>query len=81
MEKLQWFYNSCIDKKDMVEISEFIHLTKANSKNATGVDTSDWYIIYQLDIDKLKHVPSNLSYLKTKVDKLDVDTTRSCCFR
>ena len=27
----------------------------------------------KLDIDKLKNVPSNLSYLKSKVDKLDDD--------
>ena len=27
----------------------------------------------KLDIDKLKDVPSNLKYLKGKVDKLDVD--------
>ena len=26
-----------------------------------------------LDIDKLKIVPSNLSYLKSKVDKLDIE--------
>ena len=29
--------------------------------------------VNKLDIDKLKHVPTNLSYLKSKVDKLDVD--------
>ena len=27
----------------------------------------------KLDIDKLKHVPTNLTNLKSKVDKLDVD--------
>ena len=27
----------------------------------------------ELDIDKLKNVPTNLSNLKSKVDKLDVD--------
>ena len=49
-------------------------------KYAAGVDTSefakktdfaDWKSdVDKLDIDKLKNVPSNLSNLKTKVDKL-----------
>ena len=56
---------------------------KADLKNATGVDTlkfakrvdladlkSD---VDKLDIDKLKNVPTNLSYLKSKVDKLNFD--------
>ena len=29
------------------------------------------------DIDKLKNIPTNLSYLKIKVDKLDVDKLAS----
>ena len=52
-------------------------------KNATGVDTSDFPNKIDLTnlkpdadklrIDKLKNDPSNLSSLKSKVDKLDVD--------
>ena len=58
------------------------YATKADLKNATGVDTSDFAKktdlanlktdIDKLDIDKLKNVPSNLSNLKSKVDKLDI---------
>ena len=57
--------------------------TKADLKNATGVDTSKFARkvdlanlksnVDKLDIDKLKNVPTNLSNLKSKVDKLDVD--------
>ena len=59
------------------------YATKADLKNATGVDTSivakkvdlanlksD---VDKLDFDKLKNVPNILSILKSKVDKLDVD--------
>ena len=59
------------------------YTTKADLKNATGVDTSDFAkktdlanlnsYVDQLDIDKLKNVRTNLSNLKSKVDKLDVD--------
>ena len=52
-------------------------------KNAPSVDTSDFAKktdlanlksdVDELNIDKLKDVPSNLSNLKSKVDKLDVD--------
>ena len=58
------------------------HATKANFKNATGVDMSDFAKktdlanlksdVGTLDIDKLKNISSNLSYLKSKVDKLDI---------
>ena len=57
--------------------------TKANFKNATGVDTSDFAKktnlanlksdVDKLDIDKLKDVTTSLSNLKSKVDKSDVD--------
>ena len=57
--------------------------TKADRKNARGVDTSKFpkkidlanlkSNVEKLDIDKLKNVPTNLSNLKSKVDKLDVD--------
>ena len=59
------------------------YATKADLKNATGVNTSDFAKktewanlksdVDKLDIDKLKNAPSNLSNLKNKVDKLDVD--------
>ena len=58
------------------------YATKADSKNAAGVHTSDFAKIIdlanlksdvdKLDIAKLKNVPSNLSNLKSKVDKLDI---------
>ena len=60
------------------------YATKANLKNATGVNTPkiakkvDWACLKsnvdKLEIDKLKNVPTNSSNLKIKVDKLDVDT-------
>ena len=66
-----------------VELDLSNHATKADLKNATGVDTLDFAKktdlaelksdLDKLDIDKLKSVPSNLSNLKSKVDKLDVD--------
>ena len=66
-----------------VELGLSTYTTKADIKNATGVDTSDFAKktdfaslksdVDKLDIDKLKNVPSNLSNLKSKVDKLDVD--------
>ena len=59
------------------------YATKKKKKNATGVDTLDIAkktdlanLIYDVDklyIDILKNIPSNLSNLKNKVDKLDFD--------
>ena len=58
------------------------YATKAGLKNATGVDTSfakrvDLTSLKsnvdELDIDKIKNVPTNLNNLKSKVDKLDID--------
>ena len=56
---------------------------KEDSKNATSVNGSKFAKtldlanlksdVEKLDIDKLKHVPSNFSDLKSKVDKLDFD--------
>ena len=56
---------------------------KADSKNVTGVDTSNFLKKVdlanlksdedELDIDKLKNVSTNLSNLESKVHKLDVD--------
>ena len=66
-----------------VELHLSYYATKADLKNATGVDTSkfakkvDYYNlksnIDKLDIDKLKNVPTNLRNLKSKIDKLDAD--------
>ena len=66
-----------------VELDLSNYATKADLKNATGVDTSKFakkfdltnlqYDVDKLDIDKLKYVLSNLINLKTKVDELDAD--------
>ena len=66
-----------------VELDLSNYATKADLKNATGVNTSDFAKktnlahlksnIDKLDIHKLKNVPSNLSNLKSKAGKLDVD--------
>ena len=58
-------------------------MTRADLKNATGVNTSIFAKkvdlpnlksnVDKLDIDILKNVPTNLNKLKSKVDKLDVD--------
>ena len=59
------------------------YAAKAELKNTTGLDTSDFAKKTDLaklksgvdksDIDKSKKVPSSLSSLKSKVDKLDID--------
>ena len=59
------------------------YAAKANIKNAADVDTSNFAKetvltnlksdVDKLDIEKVKNVPSNSSYLKSKVDKLCVD--------
>ena len=64
-----------------LELSNYA--TKADFKNATGVDTSKFgkkvdlaslkFDVDKLDIDELKNVPINLSNLKSKLDRLDVD--------
>ena len=66
-----------------IELNLSNYATKADIKNTTGVDTSNFDRKADLadlksDVDKsdngkLKNVPSNLSHLKTKVYKLDVD--------
>ena len=68
---------------DLSELDLSNYSTKADVKNATDVDTSDFAKktdlanlksdVNKLDIDKLKNVPSNLSNLKSKVNKSDVD--------
>ena len=54
------------------------YATKADLKNATGNDTSGFALksnlaslkaeVDKIDLDKLRHVPNNLSYLRSKVD-------------
>ena len=66
-----------------VELDLSNYATKADLKNATGFDTSKFATkidlaslksnVDKLNIDKLKHVPTNLRNLKSKVDKLDAD--------
>ena len=63
-----------------VELDLSNYSKKADSKNATGVDTSKFAKkvdlanlksnVDKLDIHKLKNVPSHLGNLKSKVDKL-----------
>ena len=65
-----------------VELDLSNYATKADLKNATGVDTSGFAKktdsanlksdVNKLDIDKLKNVPTNVISLKSKEDKLDV---------
>ena len=64
-----------------VDLSNYA--SKSDLKNATGIDTSKLAAkfdlvslkadVNNLDIDKLKSLPTNLSNLKSKVDKLDID--------
>ena len=66
-----------------VELDLSNSATKANLKNATGVDKSKFAKrvdltslksnVDKLDIDILKNVPTYLNNLKSKVDQLDVD--------
>ena len=63
-----------------VELDLSNYATKADLKNSKAVDTSKFAKkvdlvnlksnVDKLDIDKLKNVPTNLSNLKSKVDKL-----------
>ena len=66
-----------------IELGLSNYATKADLKNARGVDASKFakkvdlanlkFDVDKLDIDKLKNVPTNLSNLKSKVDKFDAD--------
>ena len=65
-----------------VELDFSNFATKSDLKNATGVDTSQFYVkddlanlkseVDKLDIDKLKNIPSGLSSSKDQIDKLDI---------
>ena len=59
------------------------YATKSNLKNATNIDTSDFFDLTiskldvdELGIDKFKNVPSGLGSLESKVDKLDIDKVK-----
>ena len=63
-----------------VELDLSNYVTKTNLKKATGVDTSSFAKKTDLansesdvDNDKLRNIPTNLSNLKSKVDKIHVD--------
>ena len=66
-----------------IELDLSNYATKADSKNAAGVDSSKFakkvdlaslkFNVDELDIDKLKNVPTNWNDLKSKADKLDTD--------
>ena len=66
----------------IVELDLSNYTTKADLKNAVGVETSKFAKkvaldnlksdVGKLDIDKLKNVRTNLSNLENKVDKLNV---------
>ena len=68
--------------KVKVELDLSNYATKADLKNTAGIVTSSFAkmidldnlkSVGKLDIGKLKHFPTKLSNLKSKVDKLDVD--------
>ena len=59
------------------------YATKSDLKNATNIDTSDFFDLTiskldvdELGIDKFKNVPSGLGSLESKVDKLDIDKVK-----
>ena len=72
-----------LGRKVKVKLDLSTYATKTDLKNATGVDTSSFAKkvdlanlksdVNELDIDKLKHIPTNLGNLKNKADELDVD--------
>ena len=76
--KIEIFIRQC---ENWIKLSNYS--TKADLKNATGVDTTDFakkaYLdnlksdVNKLNISELKNVPTNLRNLKSKVVKLDVD--------
>ena len=63
-----------------------IYSTKADLKNATGIDTSKFAKKVDLahlksDVDKLKNVPTGLNSFKSKVEKLDVNKSVTVWFK
>ena len=74
---------TCLGGTVKVALDLSNYATKADLKNATGVDTSKFVKkvdlanlksnVDKLDIDKLKHFQTNLCNFKSKAYKLDVD--------
>ena len=72
-----------LGERTKAELDLSNYATKADVKNARGVDTSKFAKrvdlaslksnIEKLDIDKLKNGSTNLSNFESKVDKLDAD--------
>ena len=66
-----------------VELDLSNYATKADLRNARGVDMSNFTKkvdlaslkseVHKLDVDKSEKVPTGLNSLKSKVNKLDVD--------
>ena len=75
----EWVFS----RRVKVELDLSNYATKTELKNATGGDASSFANktdlanlksdLDNLDIDKVKNIPTNLSNFKSKVDKLDVD--------
>ena len=75
----EWVFS----RRVKVELDLSNYATKTELKNATGGDASSFANktdlanlksdLDNLDIDKLRNIPTNLSNFKSKVDKLDVD--------
>ena len=78
-------------RKVKVELDLSNYGTKADWKNATGVDTSKFTKkvdlanlksnVDKLDINKFKNVSSGLSSLKSKEDTLDIGKLKSSWFK
>ena len=71
-----------LGKNVKIELDLSNYTTKADSKNATGVNTS-YFVkktdlanlksdVYRLDIDEITNVKSGLKKLKSEVDELDI---------
>ena len=69
---MSYFAEPHTHSKNKLEVELVLsnYATTSDLKKATVADlTSD---VDKLDIDKLKNVPSGLSNLKSKIDKLDI---------
>ena len=78
-----FYRNEISGGRSKVQLDLSNYATKADLKNETSVDTSQFAKkvvldnlksdVDKLDTEELKNVPFNLSNLKSKVDKLHVD--------
>ena len=72
-----------------VKVDLSSYAIKTDIKNISHIDTSSIAVksnlaslkneVDQLEIDKLKRLPTNLSNLKIKIDKLDIDKLATVC--